>query len=207
MRFYFIPFTIFSFSFFLNAQEPAASASPENDFSELLNSSFFGDALDNANANQDALGTQRIIDTEDSIFSPSLSFSSSYNYTSNPIKLEESSPNYMEDGFTTNFNLSFLLGLGEYPLGDNILLTPSLSLSQIRTYNDPVKDRGEEMKAFDVDVQILGFALPLNLPDDFTLSFRYTYVRPISFRNDNVINYTNTPSLSLSKNIPLSMEI
>ena len=110
MRFYFILFTIFSFSFCLCAQESGTSNTPENDFSELLNSSFFGDALDNANADQDALGTQRIIDTEDSIFSPSLSFSSSYNYTSNPIKAEKSSPNYMDDGFTTNFNLSFLLG-------------------------------------------------------------------------------------------------
>ena len=204
MRFYFILFTIFSFSFCLCAQESGTSNTPENDFSELLNSSFFGDALDNANADQDALGTQRIIDTEDSIFSPSLSFSSSYNYTSNPIKAEKSSPNYMDDGFTTNFNLSFLVGVGEYSLGDNILLTPSLSLTQMRTYTDPVRDRGDEMKAFDVDVQILGFAVPLILPEDFTLSIGHTYVRPIAFREDNVINYTNTPSLNLSKNIPLS---
>ena len=60
------------------------------------------------------------------------------------------------------------------------------------------------MKAFDVDVQILGFAVPLILPEDFTLSIGHTYVRPIAFREDNVINYTNTPSLNLSKNIPLS---
>ena len=37
------------------------------------------------------------------------------------------------------------------------------------------------MKAFDVDVQILGFAVPLILPEDFTLSIGHTYVRPIAF--------------------------
>ena len=42
------------------------------------------------------------------------------------------------------------------------------------------------------------------LPDDFTLSLGYSYVRPIAFRDDNVINYSNTPSISFSKNIPLS---
>ena len=197
MRIYFILFTIFSFSFCLCAQESGTSKTPENDFSELLNSSFFGDALDNANADQDALGTQRIIDTEDSIFSPSLSFSSSYNYTSNPIKAEKSSPNYMDDGFTTNFNLSFLVGVGEYSLGDNILLTLPLSLP--RCVLTLIQEGLGMVKAFDVDVQILGFAVPLILPEDFTLSIGHTYVRPIAFREDNVINYTNTPSLNLSK--------
>ena len=59
------------------------------------------------------------------------------------------------------------------------------------------------MKAFDADVQVFGFALPMVLPNDYSLSFGHTYVRPIAFRTDNIINYTNTPSVSLSKNIPL----
>ena len=73
----------------------------------------------------------------------------------------------------------------------------------MRTYNDPVRDFGDDMKPFDVDVQILGF-LTSSVADDFTLSLGYSYVRPIAFRDDNVINYSNTPSISFSKNIPLS---
>ena len=30
------------------------------------------------------------------------------------------------------------MGLGEYPVGENILATPSVSLMHMRTYNDPV---------------------------------------------------------------------
>ena len=129
-----------------------------------------------------------------------LSFTTSYNYSSNPLKAEDNSGSALDDGFTANFNLAFNLGIGEYPLGDDILLTPAFSLMQMRTYNDPVKDRGGDMKAFDVDVQVFGFALPMVLPDDYSLTIGYTYVSKFA---DNIINYTNTPSVGLSKNIPL----
>ena len=193
---YFSVFTLFS-------QETTSDNETNPIVSDLLDSSFFGDVLENVNSDQGAMGTQRIIDMEEGIFSPSLSFTTSYNYTSNPLKAEDISGSAMNDGFTANFNLAFNLGIGEYPLGDEILLTPAFSLMQMRTYNDPPKDYGGNMKAFDVDVQILGLALPMVLPNEFSLSLGYTYVRPIAFRQDNVINYTNTPSVSLSKNIPL----
>jgi hypothetical protein len=70
----------------------------------------------------------------------------------------------------------------------------------MRTYTDPVRDYGDTMKAFDVDVQIASIAFPFVLPDDFTLSIGHAFTRPISFRNDNVISYSNTPSVALSKN-------
>ena len=149
------------------------------------------------------MGTQRVVDLEESIFSPSISFSTSYNYSSNPLKAADNAANSVDDGFSANLNLTFNMGIGEYPIGENILATPSVSLMHMRTYNDPVRDFGDDMKAFS-DRQIMSFSLPLVLPDDFTLSFGHSYVRPIAFRSDNIINYSNTPSLSLSKNIPLS---
>lgn len=169
----------------------------------LLDSSFFSGVLDQSNAGDDAMGTQRIVDLRGSALSPNISFSTNYNYTSNPLKSASSSPNFISDGFTATLNLMFGLGLGEIGIGEDVLLTPSLSLAQMRTYTDPVRDYGNEMKAFDVDVQIASVAFPFVLPNDFTLSLGYAYTRPISFRTDNVISYSNTPSLSFSKNFAL----
>ena len=67
------------------------------------------------------------------------------------------------------------LGLGEIGIGDEVLLAPSLSLAQMRTYTDPVRDYGNDMKAFDVDVQIASIALPFVL---LTIS-HYLLVTPI----------------------------
>jgi hypothetical protein len=166
----------------------------------LFDSSFFSGVLEKADTGDDAMGTQRLIDLRGSALAPSISFSTNYNYSSNPLKAANDAPSFLSDGFTTTFNLMFTLGLGEIGIGDDVLLTPSIALAQMRTYTDPVRDYGDTMKAFDVDVQIASIAFPFVLPDDFTLSIGHAYTRPISFRNDNVISYSNTPSLSLSKN-------
>ena len=171
--------------------------------SALFDSSFFSGVLDQANESDDAMGTQRLIDLRGSTLSPSISFSTNYNYSSNPLKAAKSSPGFLSDGFTTTLNLMFALGLGEIGIGDEVLLTPSLSLAQMRTYTDPVRDYGNDMKAFDVDVQIASVALPFVLPNDFTLTLGHAYTRPISFRTDNVISYSNSPSLTLTKNYAL----
>lgn len=170
----------------------------------LLDSSFFSGVLDQTEAVDDAIGTQRLIDLRGSAFSPNISFSTNYNYSSNPLKADSSAPSYLSDGFSATINLMLGLGLGEIGIGDEVLLTPNLSLAQMRTYTDPVRDYGNDMKAFDVDVQIASVALPFVLPNDFTLSLGYAYTRPISFRADNIISYSNTPSLSLSKNFALN---
>jgi long-subunit fatty acid transport protein len=83
------------------------------------------------------------------------------------------------------------------------LLAPALMLMHMRTYTDPAKDHGSEMEGFDVDVQIAGLTLPIILPHDYTVVLGHSYVRPISFRADNVISYSNTPNLSLTKILPL----
>lgn len=206
MKLYTVIFTSISLFLCANGQEEEGTTNSDNAVAEdFLNSSFFAEVLENAkNSDSDAMGTQRVVDLEESIFSPSISFTTSYNYSSNPLKAADDAANSVDDGFSANFNFSFNMGLGEYPVGENILATPSVSLMHMRTYNDPVRDFGDDMKPFDVDVQILGFSLPLVLPDDFTLSLGYSYVRPIAFRDDNVINYSNTPSISFSRNIPLS---
>ena len=78
---------------------------------ELLNSAFFSEVLENAKEDQDALGTQRVVDLEESILKPSLVFSTSYNYSSNPLKAADGAVNRLDDGFTANFNLAFKIHL------------------------------------------------------------------------------------------------
>ena len=167
--FYSLIFFFLGTVFFLNAQDNSSANNTPTVTEAFLDTSFFGDILENVQE-QDAMGTQRIIDTEESVFSPSLSLTTSYNYSSNPLKAGDGSPSAIDDGFTANLNLAFNLGVGEYPLGDNILLTPAFSLMQMRTYNDPAKDFGNDMQAFDVDIQVFGFSVPFVLPEDFTLS-------------------------------------
>lgn len=202
-----IIFPLFASSIcFLYGQEEGQTNPVETpDFanSDLINSSFFDGVLDQADIGDEAMGTQRLIDLRGSTFSPSVSFSTNYNYSSNPLKAADDSPSYLSDGFSATFNLMVNLGLGEIGIGDEVLLTPSLAFAQMRTYTDPVRDYGNSMKAFDVDVQILSLAMPFVLPNDFTLSVGHAYTRPISFRDDNIISYSNTPSLSLSKNFTM----
>lgn len=165
---------------------------------DLLNSGFFSDVLDQAKQSDDAMGTQRIVDQRKSRFEPSLLFSTNYNYNSNPLAAADNAKVW-EDGFVTSFNLGFNLGLGEYPIGDEVLFTPSLYLSHSRTYYDLVKDNGGSSKYLDSDSQIVSVSFPFALPNDFALRISHTYFRPIDFRNDKSDIYVNAPSLSFEK--------
>jgi hypothetical protein len=119
----------------------------------------------------------------------------------------------LEDGTTFDLSLMMMMGLGEYGIGDDILSAPSLMLMHLRTYNDPVQDFGHELRGLDMDIQIVGLTIPFVLPNDYTLSVGNTYVRAINFRNNgnssahhfkgDVLMYSNTPSVSLTKTIPL----
>ena len=169
----------------------------------FLPSDFFSGALEAA-GQSDPMGTQRIVDVRSGRLTPSLAFSMGYNYTSNPMKVGKDSAGYIPDGFTALLNMTFNMGLGEYGVGDDVLLTPSLSLMHMRTYTDPSKDHGNQMEDFDVDVQVASVTLPIILPDDYTLSLGHAYVRPISFHADNVISYSNSPSVTLIKTLPLA---
>ncbi len=174
-------------------------------------SDFFSDALAQAKAGDDAMGTQRLVDVKSSELTPSLSLSSSYKYTSNPTKSTAS--NKSEDGTTFDLSLMMMMGLGEYGIGEDVVSSPSLMLMHMRTYNDPIKDFGTDLRALDMDIQIAGLTIPLVLPNDYTLSVGNTYVRAINFRDNgsapayhfkgDVVMYSNTPSISLTKTIPL----
>jgi hypothetical protein len=186
----------------LNSTNQNSSSPPES----IFPSDFFTGALDLSSVgseNDNAMGTQRLVDVKSSRLTPTLGASVGYSYTSNPSKVESSSTGYVQDGVSAQMNLSFNMGLGEYGLGEDVLATPTLMLMQMRTYNDPVKDYGSAQKVFDVDVQIAGFSVPFVLPNDFILTLGHSYVRPIAFRTKNIINYSNTPSLSFNKNFPL----
>ena len=188
------------------AADVSATVAPDSNGSapsaSFLASDFFAGALEAARAG-DAMGTQRLVDVKSGRLTPSIAFNMGYNYTSNPIKVSKKSAGYSQDGFTALLNMTFNMGLGEYSVGNEVLLAPSLMLMHMRTYTDPVKDHGNEREGFDVDVQIAGLTLPIILPHDYTVVFGHTYVRPISFRADNVISYSNTPNLSVTKNLPL----
>ena len=207
---YLLTFTLVSvFSLGPNLFGDANSSAPIDQ--PALPSDFFADALNQAKAGDDAMGTQRLVDVKSSELTPSLTLSSSYKYTSNPTK--STSADKLEDGTTFDMSLMMMMGLGEYGIGDDVLSTPSLMLMHMRTYNDPVQDFGHELRGLDMDIQIAGLTIPFVLPNDYTLSVGNTYVRAINFRNNgdasalhfqgDVVMYSNTPSVSLTKTIPL----
>jgi hypothetical protein len=176
--------------------------SQDTNSSVALPSDFFAGALESAKSADDELGTQRLVEVKSSELTPSLSFSTSFKYVNNPEK--NSVITRKRDGTTLDLSLMLMMGLGEYGIGDEILATPSVMLMHMRTYNDPVRDFGDEMRLFDVDVQIAGLTIPFVLPDDYTFSIGSTYVRPLSFRdNSKQISFSNTPSISLSKILAL----
>ncbi|MDC0156282.1 hypothetical protein OAK38_00810 [Verrucomicrobia bacterium] len=191
-------------------ENSTGAKAPVDSVNSAVPSDFFADALAKAKAD-DAMGTQRLVDVKSSELTPSLSLSSSYKYTSNPTKSKTASK--AEDGSTFDLSLMMMMGLGEYGIGEDVVSSPSLMLMHMRTYNDPVKDFGIDMRGLDMDIQIAGLTIPFVLPNDYSLSVGNTYVRAINFRNNggapsyhfkgDVVMYSNTPSISLTKTIPL----
>ena len=111
------------------AQEANQDNESENSLgvdSALFDSSFFSGVLDQANESDNAMGTQRLIDTRNSAFSPSISFSTSYQYNSNPQSVPRTSMNEA-DAFSLILDLGFAVGLGEFGIGEDVLLTPTFS--------------------------------------------------------------------------------
>jgi len=181
----------------LHAQEPSEPVDA------IVPSDFFMDALNAAKSNSDdPMGTQRLIQVKDSSITPVVTASTAFKYTSNP---EKSKKPDRKDGSTLDLSLNLNVGLGEYGLGDDILAVPAISFMQTRTFTDPVKDYGDDMQAYDVDVQMLAISVPFVLPNDFTLTIGNTYVAPSTFRGKNQqISYSNTPNVTFTKNFPLS---
>jgi hypothetical protein len=179
-------------SFFLKADENAS----------VLTADFFAGALADATAISEESGKQRLIDVKSTTLSPALAFGSSFKYINNPEK--NSVFSRKRDGSALDVSLTLTMGLGEYGLSDFAVCAPSLMLMKMRTYNDPNKDFGREMEAYDVDVQIAGLSLPFVLPYDIVATLGHTYVVPSQFRNnDNILSYSNTPNFTLAR--PLNL--
>ena len=192
----------FTLGFTQEENQSNSSQTPAVVNADLFDSSFFSGVLDQPGLGDDAMGTQRLVDQRSTSFSPSIIFSTNYNYNSNPLAAADNAKVW-EDGFLTSFNLGFNLGLGEYALGEEVLLTPSLYLSHSRTYYDLVKDNGGSSKYLDADSQVASLSFPFVLPKDFVFRISHTYFRPIDFRNDKSDIYIHSPSFALEKQIPL----
>jgi hypothetical protein len=195
---------LLSSAFVIAEDKSTLSSSEQNkaDTQPVLPSDFFAGALADATAISDEAGKQRLIDVKSTTLSPALAFGSSFKYINNPEK--NSLISRKRDGSALDVSLTFTMGLGEYGLFDFAVCAPSLMLMHMRTYNDPNKDFGEEMEAYDVDVQIAGLSLPFVLPHDFTVSLGHTYVVPSQFRNSgNILSYSNTPNLTIARPITL----
>jgi hypothetical protein len=148
------------------------------------------------------MGTQRLLQVKNSRFSPSVVAGSSFKHTSNPDKAETP---VRKNSTTLDLSLGINLGLGEYGVGDYFVCTPAASLMQMRTYNDPLGKFDKDMRVYDADVLIAGLSVPLVISDVNTLTFSHSYVAPSSFRGDkNNISYSNTPSVTLTKNLPMN---
>ena len=167
----------------------------------FLTSDFFANSMSIATIEEDPMGTQRLLQVKDSRFSPSLTTGTAFKHTSNPDKQENPE---RENSTTIDISVGINLGLGEYAIGDYFVCTPAASLMQMRTYNDPLKKFDKEMRVYDADVLIAGFTAPFVLPNDYTFTFSHSYVAPSTFRGKkNMISYSNTPTLTLTKNLPL----
>ena len=181
------------------AQNTSSDAASGGELMPFLNADFFADSLAEAyTLEEDPMGEQRLLQVRNSSLAPSVVLSSSYNYSSNPEKVANPTK---KDGTTLNLSLTFNLGLGEYGLGDEVICAPAISFVQMRSFTDPLRDYGDTMRIYDLDTQISSLSLPFVLPNDFSLTLSNAYVVPSTFRGKkNIISYSNTPSLSFSKN-------
>lgn len=191
---------------FLNAShaQDADESSPAQPDSPFLSSDFFSGALADAQEAdaEDAMGTQRLVQVKSSDLTPAVALSTAFKYTSNPEKAAEPTK---KDGTTADLSLTFTMGLGEYGIGEEVICTPSFMFMQMRTFTDPVRDHGEEMQLYDVDVLVAGLSFPFILPNDYSLTIGHTYAAPYKFRGPkDLISYSNTPAITFNKTFPLA---
>jgi hypothetical protein len=181
--------------------QPEQSQTIDPDALPFLTSDFFAGSLAGATTEQDPMGTQRLLQVKNSRFSPSLLAGTSFKHTSNPDKAENPQ---RKNSTTLDLTIGVNLGLGEYAVGDYFVCAPAASLMQMRTYNDPLQKFDKDMRVYDADVFIAGLTAPLVLPNDYTLTLSHSYVAPSTFRGGrNLISYSNTPTVTLTKNLPM----
>ena len=88
---------LFFVPFFVFGQESAQSStpSPTDEPLPFLNADFFADSLADAyTLEEDPMGAQRLLQVRNSALTPSVTGSTSFNYTSNPFKSSKSLKEY-----------------------------------------------------------------------------------------------------------------
>jgi hypothetical protein len=173
----------------------------------FLTADFFADSLSDAyTLEEDPMGAQRLLQVRNSALTPSVTVSSSFNYTSNPFKQPKSAKTHSKST-SLDLSLSFNLGLGEYGIGDEVVCAPALSFIQMRSFMDPIEDYGTEFSkdpGLNTDTQIASLSLPFVLPNDFSLVLSHTYTAPSTYRGKKEqLMYSNTPKIAFVKNIIL----
>ena len=173
----------------------------------FLTADFFADSLSDAyTLEDDPMGAQRLLQVRNSALTPSVTGSSSFNYTSNPFKQSKSAKT-LSKSTSLDLSLTFNLGLGEYGIGDEVVCAPALSFIQMRSFMDPIEDYGTEFSKdpnLNTDTQIASLSLPFVLPNDFSLVLSHTYTAPSTYRGKKQqLMYSNTPKIAFVKNIIL----
>jgi hypothetical protein len=180
----------------------------------FLNADFFADSLAEAyTLEEDPMGAQRLLQVRNSNIVPSVFLSSDILYSDNHLKVSKQQLNTnkangdITDALTLNLSLNFNLGLGEYGLGDEVVVAPSFSFINSRSFTDPLHDYGKiysKDRAMNMDTLMVQFSLPFVLPDDWILNFNHTYASPYYYLGKKEqLMYSNVPSFSFTKNFPL----
>jgi hypothetical protein len=208
----FLPIFVFLASGLLLLGQASKEPSPIQGSTEeplpFLTADFFADSLSDAyTLEEDPMGTQRLLQVRNSTLTPSVSASSSFNYTSNPFKQPDEFKTHSK-ATSLELSLSFNLGLGEYGIGDEIVCAPAFSFIQMRNFMDPIEDYGTEFSkdpGLNTDTQIASLTMPFVLPNDFSLVVSHTYTAPSTYRGkkENLM-YSNTPKVSFVKDIVFS---
>lgn len=200
---------LFFVPFFVFGQESAQTSTPSSTDEPLpfLNADFFADSLADAyTLEEDPMGAQRLLQVRNSALTPSVTGSTSFNYTSNPFKQPKSAKTHSKST-SLDLSLTFNLGLGEYGIGDEVVCAPALSFIQMRSFMDPIEDYGTEFSkdpGLNTDTQIASLSLPFVLPNDFSLVFSHTYTAPSTYRGKKEqLMYSNTPKIAFVKNFIL----
>ena len=140
----------------------------------FLTSDFFADSLGGILESEDSsMGTQRLLDMKPNLIEPTVTVASSFKYSANPLKAENTET---EDITSLDLSINLNLKLGDFPIGENVLSSPSVTFMQIHTLNDPFKDQGKVLSFMNSDVTIAGLSVPFMLPNDFALTLAHSYV-------------------------------
>jgi len=198
-----------AFAFAQPADSTNASSSGDEPL-PFLNADFFADSLSEAyTLEEDPMGAQRLLQVRDSALTPSVVISSTFLHSDNFLSVNDEqlqsnkADGMLSDAYSLNLSLNFTLGLGEYGLGDDIILTPKLNFIRGRSFTDPFRDYGSTYskdRSLNNDSLVANISIPFILPNEFSLSFGHTYSSINYYRGvTEEIMHVNVPNISFEK--------